>query len=170
MLPRTALIKIQRSMYDKLKEHASSMFGGLPSELKHYFHEYQKEFQNYSALSTKRELLLEVLKSDVIFFGDYHTLSQAQRTVIRILRDSIRVLKRNKKRVVLALEMLTPQHDAFVKKFLQGKISENSFLEAIGFEENWGFPWENYKALFDFAREHQIEIRGINHQIGRAHV
>ncbi|MFM8315343.1 MAG: ChaN family lipoprotein [Deltaproteobacteria bacterium] len=146
-----------------MKEHASSMFGGLPSELKHYFHEYQKEFQNYSALSTKRELLLEVLKSDVIFFGDYHTLSQAQRTVIRILRDSIRVLKRNKKRVVLALEMLTPQHDAFVKKFLQGKISERVFLESIGFEENWGFPWDHYKPLFEFAREHGVEVRGINH-------
>ena len=73
------------------------------------------------------------------------------------------MLFRSKKRIILALEMLTPQHNAAVKKFLQGKISENSFLEAIGFEENWGFPWENYKALFDFAREHQIEIRGINH-------
>lgn len=162
MLPRTALIKIQRSMYDKLKEHASSMFGGLPSELKLYFQEYQKEFQSFSALSSKRELLLEVLKSDVIFCGDFHTLSQAQRTVLRLLRDSIRLLKRKKRRVILALEMLTPRHDAFVKKFLQGKISESQFLELIGFEENWGFPWEHYKPLFDFAKEHQIEIKGIN--------
>ncbi len=163
MLPRTALIKIQRSMYDKLKEHASSMFGGLPSELKHYFRQYQKEFQKYSGLSTKRELLLEVLKGQVIFFGDYHTLSQAQRTVIRIMRDSIRVLKRNKRKVILALEMLTPEHDAWVRKFLQGKLSEKDFLKRIGFEENWGFPWENYKALFEFAKEHKVEIRGINH-------
>ena len=163
MLPRTALIKIQRSMYDKLKEHASSMFGGLPPELKQYFQEYQKEFQNFSELSSKRQLLLEVLKSDVILCGDYHTLSQAQRTLLRLLRDSIRVLKRKKKRVVLALEMLTPQHDALAKGFLQGKISESEFLETIGFEENWGFPWENYKPLFDFAREHEIEIRGINY-------
>lgn len=170
MLPRTALIKIQRSMYDKLKEHASNMFGGLSLELKQYFHQYQKEFAGFSQLSTKRELLLQVLKSDVIFCGDYHTLSQAQRTVIRLLRDSIRVFKRKKRRVVLALEMLTPQHDALVKKFLQGKISEENFLDAIGFEVNWGFPWEHYKPLFDFAREHKLEIRGINHKASRKKV
>ena len=41
MLPRTALIQIQRSMYDKLKEHASSMFGGLSPQLKQYFQQYQ---------------------------------------------------------------------------------------------------------------------------------
>jgi len=163
MLARTALIKIQRSMYDKLKEHASSMFGGLPPELKHYFQEHQKELQKYSALSSKRELLLEVLNGQVIFLGDYHTLSQAQRTVIRLMRDSVRVLKRNKRPMILALEMLTPDHDAWVQRFLYGKLSERDFLKRIGFEENWGFPWEHYKALFEFARDHQIEIKGINH-------
>jgi len=166
MLPRTALIKIQRSMYDKLKEHASSMFGGLQPELKQYFKQYSKENQKYSALSTKRELLLEVLKGQVIFLGDYHTLAQAQRTVIRILRDSIRVLKRKNRRVFLALEMLTPHHDVWVKKFLLGKLSEKEFLKRIGFQANWGFPWEHYKALFEFARDHQIDIKGINHPGG----
>lgn len=163
MLPRTALIQIQRSMYDKLKEHASSMFGGLSPQLKQYFHQYQKEFQKFSALSTKRELLLEVLEGQVIFFGDYHTLSQAQRTVIRILRDSIRVLHRKKRKVILALEMLTPKHDEWVEKFLRGKITEKEFLQRIGFQENWGFAWENYRDLFEFARENRVEIRGINH-------
>jgi len=163
MLPRTALIQIQRSMYDKLKEHASSMFGGLSPQLKQYFQQYQREFQKFSTLSTKRELLLEVLDGQVIFFGDYHTLSQAQRTVIRILRDSIRVLHRKKRKVILALEMLTPDHNDWVKKFLRGKITEKEFLQRIGFQENWGFPWENYRDLFEFARENGVEIRGINH-------
>ncbi|MFM8316716.1 MAG: ChaN family lipoprotein, partial [Deltaproteobacteria bacterium] len=146
----------------KLKEHASSMFGRLSPELKQYFQQYQKDFQSFSELSTKRELLLEVLKSQVILFGDYHTLSQAQRTVIRIMRDSVRVLMRKKRKVILALEMLTPEHDVAVGQFLRGKIREKEFLKRIGFAENWGFPWENYQALFDFARQHEIEIRGIN--------
>jgi uncharacterized iron-regulated protein len=162
MLPRTALIQIQRSMYAKLKEHASSMFGGLPAELKQYFQEYQREFQSFTELSTKKELLLEVLKSQIVLLGDYHTLSQAQRTVIRILRDSVRVLNRQKRKIILALEMLTPEHDAWVQAFLKGSLSEREFLERIGFKENWGFPWENYRALFDFAKENGIEIQGIN--------
>ncbi len=163
MLPRTHLIRIQRSMYDKLKEHASSMFGGLSPELKHYFKDYQRDFQRFTELSTKRQLLLEVLKAQIVFCGDYHTLSQSQRTVIRIMRDSVRVLKRKKRKIILALEMLTPEHNALAQRFLAGKLSEKEFLNRIGFQKNWGFAWENYRELFKFAKEYRIEIIGINH-------
>lgn len=158
MLPRTHLIRLQRALYDKLKVGARTTLGGLSPELQRYFREYQQDFKSYERPTTKRELLMEVLASQVVFCGDYHTLSQAQRTVIRILRDTIKILKRKKRSLVLALEMLSEEDLPSVRKFLQGKLSEQRFLAKTRFRERWGFQWENYRELFLFAKEEGVSI------------
>ncbi len=162
MLPRTHLLRIQRALYDRLRSHARGLLGGLSPEMKKYFQEYQRDFQDYQELSTKRELLLDILNSQIVFFGDYHTLSQAQRTVVRLLRDSVKLLKRKQRRILLALEMLQNKDGAVIKRFLSGKLSEEDFLKKIRFHKNWGFSWGNYRELFLFAKENNIEIIGIS--------
>jgi uncharacterized iron-regulated protein len=162
MLARTHLLRIQRSMYDRLKEHARDLLGGLSPELRRYFNEYQRDFSDFKEISTKQELLTALQRSQVVFCGDYHTLSQAQRTVIRLLREALPRLERQKRAVILALEMVRPGDQRFVHEFLAGKISEIEFLRGISFHRQWGFHWENYRSLFLFAREHQLKIVGLN--------
>lgn len=162
MLPRTHLLRIQRALYDRLRSHARGLLGGLSPEMKKYFQEYQRDFQDYQELSTKRELLLDILNSQIVYFGDYHTLSQAQRTVVRLLRDSVKLLKRKKRRILLALEMLQDKDRDVINRYLSGKITEEAFLKKIHFHKNWGFSWENYRELFHFARENHIEVVGIS--------
>ncbi|MBI4402827.1 MAG: ChaN family lipoprotein [Deltaproteobacteria bacterium] len=168
MAARAQLIRIQRNIYDRLKQYARNYLEGLGPGLKQYFREYQRDFYHFESLSTKRELLLALERSHIIFCGDYHTLSQAQRTVIRLLRDSVDKIKRRGKHVVLALEMLQPKNNKAVKNFLGGRLSEQAFLKTISFGRQWGFPWENYRPLFDFARSHDVSIVGVNSPQKRA--
>jgi len=162
MRARTRLIRLQRLLYDRLKDYARDLLGGFSPELNKYFLEYKRDFRTFQEVSTKRELLAALQNAHIVVCGDYHTLSQAQRTVIRLLRGSLRLLKRRKSRLILALEMARPQDNPKIARFLAGRVSEDAFLHSISFSRNWGFPWKNYRRLFQFAKDHEIEIVGIN--------
>ncbi len=71
-------------------------------------------------------------------------------------------IRKKGKRVILALEMVQACDKPFIDRYLLGTLTEAGFLKAIGFYKNWGFPWENYRQLFHFAKEMDIEIIGIN--------
>lgn len=162
MLARTQLLHIQRSLYRHLQDYAKHSLGGLNKELRRYFEEYRQQFTQFESIATKRELLQKVLGSNLVLVGDYHTLPQAQRTVIRILRDLVPALKLHNRNIILALEMARPSDRRTLKSYLGGAISETAFLKKISFQRNWGFPWENYRSLFQFARESGVQIVGIN--------
>jgi hypothetical protein len=162
MLARTHLMRIQRAMYDRLRDYARNYMGGLSPELKRYFLEYHREFQDFKSVSSKRELLAAFQNTNITFCGDYHTLSQAQRTVIRLLRDSLPALRKRRKEPILLLEMVGPWNNKHIAQFLAGELGEAAFLKAIAFQKNWGFDWDNYRGLFEFARTEGIRIQGIN--------
>ncbi len=162
MQARTHLLRIQRSLYDRLKEYAREFTGTLSPELKKYFLEYQREFHDFKKVADQSELLSDLLKVHVAICGDYHTLSQAQRTVIRLLRDCLPELKRQNRKTILALEMLRPNDNKIADAYLAGRVSEGQFLKKIGFRRRWGFDWDNYRSLFNFAAANGIRIVGIN--------
>lgn len=162
MLARTRLHRIQKQMYDSLRVGARAYLGGMRGEMKRYFREYQQDFTRFDHISSKQELIARLLESDIVFCGDYHTLSQAQKTVIRLLEEAIAHLKQRCRKVVLALEMVTIRDESAIQQYLSGLLPEEKFLKAIDFHRNWGFHWENYRTLFHFAASFGIEVVGVN--------
>lgn len=166
MKTRGHLIRVQRALYDRLNRYSRTHLGEPSPELKKYSAEYQKDlgdFQETSLkISSKRELVERVVGAHVVLCGDYHSLSQAQKTVLRLLREAASPLRAKKRRVVLALEMLSASDNARTAAFLEGRMTEKSYLEAIRFRQNWGFAWASYRPLFEFARRNDFGIVGLN--------
>jgi hypothetical protein len=162
MLPRTRLIRIQKHLYHKVRKDSQVLSQNLSPKLRKYFEDYERDLKNYEALASKRELQIAVLNSPIILVGDYHTLAQAQRTVLRLIGDATKFLKRKKRRVVLALEMLAVEDNDVVNAYLREEISERALLREIAFKRNWGFHWPNYQRLFKFAKKEGVGIVGIN--------
>lgn len=161
------MLRVQKELYLKLKDCAKQFFGGLSPEMRRYYREYTREFSNLSSLSNSTESLhsemLDALESaQIAICGDYHTLSQAQRTVIRISRDLLPTLRNQKRKLVIGLELASPDHDALLHKYVAGKVSEEALGAGLDFERRWGFPWENYSPLFQFAKTHRIALVGIS--------
>lgn len=161
MLARTQLVRIQLAMYARLRGYARQFVAELPAPLKKYSLEYQRDFQRSKTISSKRELLSEIEKSDLIFCGDYHTLPQAQRTLLQLLRETAQRIKSLNKEMILALEMVGPEHQSIIQNYLAGHISEKELLAGIQFESEWGFSWESYRPLFQFAKQNGITVVGL---------
>lgn len=162
MHPRTQLIRIQRGMFRRLRKSARQFLGSFSPSMKKYFLEYLREFHDFKEVSNKKELLHAIQGAHIVLCGDYHTLSQAQRTVIRLLRDAYPKLLGDGRKLHLMLEMLRAEDKVHTDRFSASQISEAEFLKLISFHRNWGFSWENYKQLFRFAHDRAIGVHGIN--------
>lgn len=156
---KSHLAKIQRVMYQRLQIYARSHSPTPGAELKRYHEEYQNELRHFERTSGKPELIRAVVQTPIVIVGDYHTLPQAQRTLLRIVRDSLPEIR--KKKIVLAIEWLRPEDNFAIARYLRNQISEARFLRDVRFFSRWGFDWKNYRGLFELAKASGLQIVGL---------
>jgi hypothetical protein len=157
---RRELIAIQRAIVDELKREIRASVGRETREYRAYLEEYNGQFGEYKRCSHMQELLDSLRHADIVYNGDFHTMAQAQRIPLRILRRLVHF----RPRITLAVEMVRIEHQHFLDSYMAGDITEGDFLTAIDYGETWGFPWEHYRDLLVFARSHGIRVVGINTQ------
>ncbi|SMF69598.1 ChaN family lipoprotein [Pseudobacteriovorax antillogorgiicola] len=154
------LYEFHKSLYEKALQEASSHAPyDAPSVIK-----YSKEFYNSLPKTYKRTDLNTILKrlhdSDILLFGDFHTHRQTQKGLIRILEAYGKIDP--ERQMVLAMEMFRATDQESINAYLREQISEDELLKQCDYDEHWGFPWENYRLVVEFARENSIQIIGIN--------
>ena len=156
---RNELILIQKRIVEQLKQEIRNSVGRESRELVQYREEYLDELAaGYKRTATSAEVIQAVKSADIVFFGDFHTLRQAQRIPLRILRERAPW----NRDIVVALETFMIKHQPHLDGFMGGRIDEAQLLEKTDFNRTWGFPWEYYRDLATLAREKGGRLVGIN--------
>ncbi|MCB0384665.1 MAG: ChaN family lipoprotein, partial [Bdellovibrionales bacterium] len=159
---RQWLLTRQR-LLQQLKAQVAIRLGPQPKDVFGYAGEYKREFDGRWLLcEDEGELGERLYEVQLVLGGDFHAFSQAQRSHLRLLRD----LPKNRP-VVLGMECIESCDQEAVDAFLEGEISEEDFLETVNWDEHWGFPWENYRPLFDLARERGFKVLALNRYFAR---
>ncbi len=127
--------------------------------IERYEREYLRCIKDYQEISNKADLIKRVLVSDLVYHGDYHTLRQSQRSVLRILREI-----QGKRDIILCMETFHETDQKFVNSFLSGDLAESSFLKKIKYSKKWPFSWANWSPIVLFCKDNHIPILGINSQ------
>ena len=170
---RKKLHILQKRIFSALQTQVHLLLGESPASILKYENESQMDFQGFctkknalplKALS-KARLLEEVLKADVCFIGDFHTFDQSQRTALRIIRNGFE-LSKNQFDWVIGLELVPSQKQKVLDQFQKGEISEEKFLSEISYQQEWGFPWANYRPLFEWAKANQVRMIALNRPKG----
>ncbi len=159
---RSQLLSLQKASYDLISEEILDRQTKESPEVKNYRRQYDREVKKYTKVSSKADLVAAVRETNIVYCGDFHTLKQAQRTPIKILRQVVKA----RPKISLGLEVVAKQQEGWANDFVLGKLSEREFLELIQYNERWGFPWANYRQLFDFAKVHRLHILGLNSTLG----
>lgn len=92
----------------------------------------------------------------VIFIGEAHDSMRDHAVQLAI----IRWLVESGKEVSVALEMFTPPDQGVLNAWVLGMVDEFEFYER--YAEAWEMPYENYQAIFRYARRNAIPLYGIN--------
>lgn len=152
------LYQLHISLYNHLKKQAHEYMRGESDHLKRYREDFEYYAKRPTRICKQKEMFNSIVNSRVIYIGDFHTFDQNTVNLRRILR----VLLKNKKKMVLGVELVHQAHQHHLNAFLEGHLSEKEFLEDIDYNESWRFPWTHYKTIFQLAKKHRIPIYGLN--------
>jgi hypothetical protein len=150
-------IRIRKELYRQMEGQVSIRLGGEDAELVKYRKEYDKEFKKKWLSSTRDELYRRLQASRLVLMGDFHALSQSQKTHWRVLKNFL-----TSRPLVLCLECFEADDQDAIDKFMAGKVSEREFLKTIEWSKKWGFPWDYFRPLIRWAQGKRIPVYGIN--------
>lgn len=156
---KVEILKSQKSIYNHMKKRALDFEDSNHKHIALYRRNYQKACNRPFTSSTMIELNKKILLSNFIFVGDFHTFDHCLKNLLRILK----LLVSKKRKVILALEMISNQDFQLLESFLQGHITELEFLQSINLGHSWKFPWTHYRSIYEFVKMNPlIEIIGVN--------
>ncbi|MBU6374947.1 MAG: ChaN family lipoprotein [Bdellovibrionales bacterium] len=161
MKARSRLLQLQKGIYGSLKLEAARLVGALPQSIQRYEKSYLSSFRASARrprVSSRQALTERMRSADVTFVADYHTLGQAQRTALRLVQDVYRAGEK----WVIGLEFVPSHRQAELDAYQAGLMDAATFLQKIRYREDWGFPWENYAPLLDWARRTGVQMLALN--------
>ena len=102
------------------------------------------------------ELIPEFDQQRIIIVGEHHANEQHHRAQLEV----VRALVKSGAKVAIGLEMFRSDSQSDLDRWVAGEIRDEAF-EKI-YYDNWTFPWDTYRVIFDYAREHRVPLVGLN--------
>lgn len=161
MINHQEWLRTRKNLLDQVKTQVQLRTGPPSTALRQYAKSLDLEFRGGWRPSSEAEFIRSLSAAKVVLSGDFHAYAQSQRAHLRILRDLV-----THEEVILGLECLPAGSEKAIEKFLSGRLTEKKFLEEIRWDRDWGFPWENYRPLFELARDRGLMVRGLNGKSG----
>jgi hypothetical protein len=168
------LLRLQQKIHGALESEVERLLGELPEAIAKYERSYQESFSRLAqgARRSSRELLKRrMTESQVVLVADYHTLGQAQRTALRLLQDAVTGSKKKalaqraasrSTQWALGLEFVPSNRQAELDAYASGLTDTATFLTQIRYFEEWGFAWQQYAPLVDWARQNGVRLVALN--------
>jgi len=130
------------------------LFGALDAVQAHLIHRIYD-------LQNNRERPISDVVSDlkgnrIILVGEFHSNLNHHKAQ----RDIIRTLKESGVQVAVGLEMFRSDSQQALDRWVAGDMGEQDFQQA--FYDNWGYSWEDYRVIFDYARKERVPLIGLN--------
>lgn len=144
-------LALQRKLQRELKQ--SQILEDSLNQYAKFFHRDFKKMQRVEASSFHQALL----KADALFVGDFHSLGQSQKFLLRLLRD-----KNIRKPEFIGLEALDPKDEKILHRLLSNpnNLTEKMVKKILPIDD-WGSSWQNYREIFLECCKNSIAIIGL---------
>ncbi|RJQ56709.1 MAG: PDZ domain-containing protein [Nitrospiraceae bacterium] len=111
-----------------------------------------------STIRKLREIIDGVADKTIIYVGEEHD-SFAHHAV---QLDVIRGLHRKNKKIAIGMEMFQRPFQKALDRYIAGETDEPDFLKESEYFKRWGFDYNLYKPVLDFARAEKIPLIALN--------
>jgi uncharacterized iron-regulated protein len=142
------MIALQRRIFERQREIIEANESHVSRGFTRYRNEYRRAVSSYLSISGFGALCDAIASSRVAYVADYHTLSLAQKTFVKLLAG----IMHQTDNICLVTEFVRVEYQDVLDLYLQGKIKERAFLKQIHYKKHWPYDiWPNFKPIFDFA-------------------
>ena len=97
--------------------------------------------------------------ANILYVGESHANKASHQVQLKILKTFYEKFGTN---IAIGMEMFTKQYQPFLDQWVAGEIDENKFLEETRWNSEWGYDYDLYKDILDFAREKKIPVIALN--------
>ena len=105
------------------------------------------------------ELMSRLLSQEVIYLGEEHH----NRFHIDAALSLLNRLSHAGRRPVVAMEMFGWESQPWLDRYTQGDdLSREDFLRQVGWNQNWGGPFETYEPLIVFPKTEHLRLVALN--------
>lgn len=111
-----------------------------------------------ATVKTLTELTPQLLQQRIVYVGEQHdnfAHHLNQLAVIKLLHNSGEPL-------TIGLEMFQRPYQAALDDYSAGRIDEQTFLTQTEYFTRWGYDYQLYKPILDYARQHHIPLLALN--------
>ena len=148
---------MRSQLLKQLRLEVARRLGPEPVDLKSYTKRYERELNQPFEISSKAELLSEIERADIVYGGDFHALGPAQRTHVKILRSLS-----DDRPIAVALECFAVGVQRWLDAYVNGTISIDELRKRTKWDRDWGFPWDNYRPIFELARRRRWKLLALS--------
>lgn len=99
-----------------------------------------------------------LLSARIILIGEEHDNPAHHKFQLELIKR----LYRQFPKLVIGVEMVQKPFQRKLDDFINGKISEESFLKSIEYFERWGYDWRLYRDIFLWARENKVKMLALD--------
>ena len=160
--PDPEWLRSRKELLAQIKDDVEARLGSDSADVRAYAKRYEKELSASWKVSSKADLVLALSDADIVYGGDFHALGQSQRTHLKILRELGHDQDGRRRDVALAVECFSIESQKWIDAYLAGKIEIDELYARSNWSETWGFPWENYRPLFEIAYRKGWRILALN--------
>jgi uncharacterized iron-regulated protein len=107
---------------------------------------------------TPAELPKRLAGARLVLVGESHTDMDYHRCELRVLQELVRAGRP----VLVGLEMYPYPEQRSLDDWVDGRLTEEAFLQASRWYESWGYNWLYYRDIFLLAREHKLRMFALN--------
>ena len=155
MSARTGALQVlrrQRAAADRLRRE---VFGGDGSLQHPYFRDLRRQLKAWRRKVGPSQVLSACARADIVYVGDFHADPLCQAFAAEALAAAA---SHGSRPLLLGVEFLYTRQQALLDARQAGKLSDFDFLRRVHYREEWGYPWDGFKALLDRARELRVPV------------
>jgi uncharacterized iron-regulated protein len=115
--------------------------------------------QGNISFTTQQQGIIKQLKTaKVIYLGETHDRESDHQQQLAI----IQTLFKHKPQISIGMEMFQSQMQPLLDRYLAGKMTATELREQSEFDKRWGYPWEYYAPILEFAKTNRLPVIALN--------
>jgi uncharacterized iron-regulated protein len=113
---------------------------------------------NISFTSRQQGIIKQLQSVNVVYLGETHDSEWDHQQQLAI----IQALFKHKSRLAIGLEMFQRPAQPLLDLYLTGKITLVELQAQTEFDQRWGYKWEYYTPILEFAKANRLPLIALN--------
>ncbi|MCL4457729.1 MAG: ChaN family lipoprotein [Nitrospirae bacterium] len=111
-----------------------------------------------SAIKALSDVIEAVSAKKIVYIGEYHDRFAHHNVQLELIKG----LHKKHKKIAVGMEMFQRPFQKVLDDYIAGGIDEREFLKSSEYFKRWGFDYNLYKPILDFARQEKIPVIALN--------